>query len=135
MTVPRTWPETAATSSLATRTASRIRCAPARSAAPCSVRATGVTLRVEQRYPEIALKAGDGARHGRLDDVRVAGGGREAAGLTARQEVLEVADVHGAMLEANDEIDCRLRQQPLDKVNSHAPWLFLSLYFQLKAVP
>ena len=45
VTVPRTWPETAATSSLAASTASRIRWAPALSAAPCSVSATGVTLR------------------------------------------------------------------------------------------
>jgi hypothetical protein len=53
---------------------------------------------VEQGHPEFVLEAGDGARHGRLDDVDLAGGGGEAPGLAAGEEVLQVADLHGVKL-------------------------------------
>jgi hypothetical protein len=51
VTVPRTWPETAATSSLAAWTASRTRWAPAWSATPCSVSTIGVMLRSNSGTP------------------------------------------------------------------------------------
>jgi hypothetical protein len=70
---------------------------------------------VEQRDPEFPLQPGDGAGHGRLDDVGLAGGRRKAARLATRQEVFQVTDVHGAMLGPINAIDCVLRKQPLDK--------------------
>ncbi len=70
---------------------------------------------VEQRYPELALQAGDGAGHSRLDDVGLARGGGETARLAACQEIVQVADVHMAMLGPIDAIDCEHRKQPLDK--------------------
>ena len=53
---------------------------------------------VEQGYPEFVFEAGDRAGHGRLDDVHLAGGGGEAARLATGEEILQVTDIHGAML-------------------------------------
>jgi hypothetical protein len=88
---------------------------------------------VEQRHPELPLQPGDRARHGRLDDVGVAGGSGEAAGLTTRQEIFQVADVHGVMLGPINAIDCVVRKQPLDSSTSPVRWLFMSLYFHLRS--
>ena len=88
---------------------------------------------VEQRHPELPLQAGDGAGHGGLDDVSVPGGGGEAAGLAARQEIVQVAEVHAAMLGPIDAIDCRHRKQPLRKFWDTSRRSFLSLYFQFQS--
>jgi hypothetical protein len=53
---------------------------------------------VEQDCAEILLQAGDGDRHRRLDDVDLTGGGSEAARLTASEEIIQVTDIHEAML-------------------------------------
>jgi hypothetical protein len=47
--------------------------------------------------------------------VSVPGSGGEAPGLAARQEIVQVTEVHAAMLGPIDAIDCRHRKQPLCK--------------------
>jgi hypothetical protein len=70
------------------------------------------------------LEAGDGAGHGRLDDVDFAGGSGEAASLAAGEEVVQVTDLHGSKLSphspAINSVDDTKRYQSLDKMEAAA---------------
>jgi hypothetical protein len=79
---------------------------------------------VEQGHAEIMLEAGDGAGHGRLDDVDFAGGGGEGPRFAAGEEVFQVTDLHGSRLSprplAINGIDDAERYQSLDTMAASA---------------